>query len=127
MGELLVLLKYLLEFLCLIPGTIPSSEVRANPRPAKNAAWSHGLLSSPIEHGTSSDNASDHSDKLESFGQPQGAHQVKSNNNSGRKRKIISNGCPTFMNSGVPSNRVHHEHVMQQKDNEPRNSIGQGN
>lgn len=113
-----------------------SSEVRMAPRPAKTGAWGHGLLPSPIDDPSScSDNASDNSDKIESYCQS----QTQGNGNKTRKRKIV--GGPSFMNSGGPlhdgTNRGQqiHESIVQhqqqqkfdQKDaNESRNSLTQG-
>ncbi|OXA58838.1 Alpha-globin transcription factor CP2 [Folsomia candida] len=117
-----------------------SSEVRMAPRPAKSAcpAWSHGLLPSPIDDPSScSDNASDNSDKIESYCQS----QAQGNGGKNRKRKIVGNGGnPSFVNSGGPMNdgsnqrvqqqqqQQHQQQQQQQKDanNETRNSLTQG-
>lgn len=104
-----------------------SSEMRMAPRPAKAPAWSHGLFPSPVDDPSScSDNASDNSDKIDSYCQS----QPQSGGSKNRKRKIIGNGAPSFVCTGGPvseSTNRGQQHEPSQKDpNEGRNSIGQG-
>jgi hypothetical protein len=118
-------------FLSMI-GSMSSSEMRMTPRPPKTPAWSHGLMNSPLEDPSSgSDNASDNSDKIESYCQqtqiqtPNGMGAAGGNTgNKNRKRKIVGTGVPTFLTNGACSNdvgsggRSHNENGSQQQQHQ---------
>jgi len=103
-----------------IAGSMSSSEMRMNPRPPKTPAWSHGLMTSPLDDPSScSDNASDNSDKLDNYCSSQppatsnGVGGVNTPGCKSRKRKIIGNSGPSFVTSGncneSTGNRAHGE------------------
>jgi len=81
-------------------GNMSTTDVRT-PRPAKTPAWSvPPMMTSPMEDPSScSDNASDNSDKLESYCQAPAQNTA----NKTRKRKIVSSSGAAggFMNAGA--------------------------
>lgn len=114
-------------------GNMSTSDVRT-PRPAKTPAWSvPPMMTSPMEDPSScSDNASDNSDKLDSFCQT----PAQNTTSKTRKRKMVtSGGGPGYMNPGamngavesgppgrMPQNPGEHGGVMTKDMNDARNS-----
>lgn len=89
-------------------GNMSTSDVRT-PRPAKTPAWSvPPMMTSPMDDPSScSDNASDNSDKLDTFCQA----PVQNSATKTRKRKMVSvgggggsGGGQGFVNQGGPMN-----------------------
>jgi len=91
-----------------VRATNMSEQVRATPRPAKTPAWSIPPLSSPMDDPSScSDNASDHSDKIESLCSAHQNNTTPPTHSKNRKRKMTNGFSVNGTENNSPPKDLH--------------------